>query len=142
MLKIKTKVWSWTGSVIPLSLLLFFFTVPHTLEDFSLGEPARNRVPAPVLAYVVAGLFALQSLAMYWAGQKDRRNYFIHAGLGIFWPLAAGTAQLPTILASNGFRAGFISIFYVVGMITVGLLLFLASLQALKSSRAQPQGNK
>ncbi len=38
-------------SVVILSLLLFFFTVPHTLEDFALGEPARNGVPAPALCF-------------------------------------------------------------------------------------------
>ena len=98
MSETKTKLSAWTGRVVILSLLLFFFAVPHTLEDFALGEPAKNGVPAVVLSFVVAGMFALQGLALFWAGQKDRRSYFIHAGLGIFWPLAAGIAQLPVIL--------------------------------------------
>ncbi len=127
----------WRLSVVGLSLLLIFFTIPHTLEDFSLSEPAKNGVPAPVLAYVVAGLFVLQGLALYWAGQKDRRGYFIHIGLGVFWPLAAGIAQLPTILTSNHFRSGLISVIYVVGMIVVSILLFLASIRALRVHGSQ-----
>lgn len=130
----------WAVSVVILSLLLIFFTIPHTLEDFSLGEPAKNGVPTWLLAYVVAGLFAFQGLALFLAGQNDRRSYFIHAGLGILWPLAAGVAQLPTILASSNYRSGFISVFYVLGMITVGVLLFLSSLRALRINRSQIMG--
>jgi len=133
MSETKPKLSAWAVSVVILSMLLIFFTIPHTLEDFALGEPAKNGVPAPVLATVVAGLFALQSLALFWAGQKDRRSYFIHAGLGIFWPLAAGSAQLPVILASSHYRSGFISVLYVGGMMVVGILLFLASIQSLRT---------
>lgn len=119
--------------MVALSLVLFFFAIPHTLEDFALGEPAKHGVPVQMLALLVAGLFALQGLALFWAGQGDRRSYFIHAGLGLVWPLAAGMAQLPVILASSSYRAGFISVLYVAGMIVIGILLFLASLQALRT---------
>lgn len=127
------KLSVWRRRVVILSLLLFFFAIPHTLEDFALGEPAEHRVPAQVLALVVAGLFAVQGLALFWAGQAERRSYFIHAGLGLLWPLAAGVAQLPVIVTSSNYRSGFISILYVVGMIVTGILLFLASLQALRA---------
>lgn len=86
MSETRTKISAWKGSVVILSLLLFFFAVPHTLEDFALGEPAKNGVPTVVLSFVVAGMFALQGLALFWAGQKDRRSYYVHAGLGIFGP--------------------------------------------------------
>jgi hypothetical protein len=137
MLETKSKSSRWTVSVVILSLLLFFFAVPHTLEDFALGEPAKNGVSAQVLALVVAGLFALQGLALFWAGQGERRSYFIHAGLGLLWPLAAGAAQLPVILASSNYRSGFLSVFYVAGMIAIGIFLFLASLQALRRNPGQ-----
>jgi hypothetical protein len=137
MLETKSKSSRWTVSVVILSLLLFFFAVPHTLEDFALGEPAKNGVSAQVLALVVAGLFALQGLALFWAGQRERRSYFIHAGLGLLWPLAAGAAQLPVILASSNYRSGFLSVFYVAGMIAIGIFLFLASLQALRRNPGQ-----
>jgi tryptophan-rich sensory protein len=142
MLETKRKLSVWTMSVVTLSLLLFFFAVPHTLEDFALGEPAKNGVPAPVLALVVSVLFALQGLALFWAGQQDRRSFYFHAGLGIVWPLAAGLAQLPVILTSSNYRSGFISILYVVGMIAIGVLLFLASLQALRTGGANTQAQK
>lgn len=129
----------WTLSVVVLSLILFFFAIPHTLEDFTVGEPMEKGVPLPVLSIIVAALFALQGLALFWAGQRDRRSYFVHAGLGILWPLAAGVAQLPVILSSSNYRSGFISVLYVAGMIAVGILLFLASLQALRATASSRQ---
>lgn len=129
----------WTVSVVVLSLILFFFAIPHTLEDFTVGEPMEKGVPLPVLSVIVAALFALQGLALFWAGQRDRRGYFVHAGLGILWPLAAGVAQLPVILSSSNYRSGFISVLYVAGMIAVGILLFLASLQALRATASSRQ---
>lgn len=130
----------WRRRVVILSLLLFLFAIPHTLEDFALGEPAENGVPAQALVLVVAGLFTLQGLALFWAGQGHRRNYFIHAGLGLLWPLAAGVAQLPVILTTTNYRSGFVSVLYVVGMIVIGILLLLASLQALRAgSQAQEE---
>lgn len=126
----------WKTSVEVLSLLLFFVTVPHTLEDFALGEPAKNGVPTPVLAAVIAGLLALQGLGLFWLGQNDRRGYYLHLGIGIFWPLAAGSAQLPVILTFQPYRSGLISLHYVFGMIILGLLLLLASSLGLKTSPA------
>lgn len=142
MSKTKRERSLWTRSMVVLSLLLFFFAVPHTLEDFALGEPVKNGVPAPVLALVVSGLFALQGLALFWAGQQERRSFYIHAGLGIVWPLAAGLAQLPVILNSSSYRSGFISVLYVIGMIATGILLFLTSLQALRADGARTQAQK
>lgn len=114
----------------PLAIAVLF-AVPHTLEDFALGEPAKNGVPTVVLSFVVAGMFALQGLALFWAGQKTAAVTMSTRGWE-FWPLAAGIAQLPVILASSNYRSGFISLAYVAGMIVIGILLFLASLQALK----------
>ncbi|MCX6077913.1 MAG: hypothetical protein NTW32_00080 [Chloroflexi bacterium] len=125
---------AWRTSVVVLSLLLIFVALPHTLEDFALGEPAKNGVPAPVLAGVIAGLFALQGLGLFFLGSDQRRGYFIHLGIGVFWPLAAGSAQLPVILTFQPYRAGFISLHYVFGMIILGILLFLASIQGLRTA--------
>lgn len=126
----RERIHARTRRVQVLSLLLFFFALPHTLEDFALGEPAKNGVPAPLLALLVASLFALQGLALFWLGRQRRSGYFLHAGLGIAWALAAGIEQLPVILAAGSYRSGWISVLYVAGMILIGVLLFLASLMA------------
>jgi len=134
MTKIKIRISLLSTGMVILSLLLFFFALPHTLEDFATGQPAKAGVPMIALAYVVAGIFALQGLGLFWVGRQMRRGYLIHAILGLFWPIAAGTAQLPSILSQgNGYRSGFISILYVGGMIVIGILLFIISLMALRA---------
>jgi len=135
MAKTRVKISLWGTLVVVLSLLLFFFTLPHTLEDFATGEPAKAGVPVFALAYVIAGMFALQALGLFWIGRQMHRGYIIHAFLGLFWPIAAGTAQLPIILSQPTYRAGFISVFYVGGMIVIGILIFIVSIFALAAGR-------
>jgi hypothetical protein len=135
MAKTKVKISHWGTGVVILSLLLFFFTLPHTLEDFATGKPAKAGVPAHVLAYVIAGIFALQGVGLFWVGRRLHRGYVIHALVGLFWPIAAGVAQLPKILSQGSYRAGFVSMFYVGGMIVVGILLCITSVLALVAGR-------
>ena len=135
MAKIRVKISLWGTLVVVLSLLLFFFALPHTLEDFATGEPAKAGAPVLVLAFVIAGMFALQALGLFWIGRQMRRGYIIHAFLGLFWPIAAGSAQLPTILSGVPYRAGFISVFYVGGMIVIGISLLLSSILVLRANR-------
>jgi hypothetical protein len=67
-----------------------------------------------------------------------RVAYRVHVLLGLFWPLAAGSAQLPKILSQGlAYRTGFISVFYVGGMIVIGILLFIVSILALKAGRSE-----
>ena len=133
----KKNISAWNFRILVLSLLLMFAAVPHTLEDFALGEPAKNGVALPVLAAVVAGLFTLQGLGLFSLGAQQRRGYFIHILLGIFWPLAAASAQLPVILTLQPYRFGFISTFYVISMIVLGILLLLASAIGLRMATRQ-----
>lgn len=118
--------------VVILSLLLMILTIPHVLEDFVLGEPAKNGVPELLLRGVVAGLITFQALGLYLLGGDHRPGYFIQLAVGLIWPLLAGIAQLPAILSFQPYRAGFSSIFFVIGMIVMGALLFLVSIKALR----------
>lgn len=122
----------WSQRVVPLSLLLLFFTIPHILEDFATGEPAEAGVPAPLISLVVSIVFFLQTVGLFWLGQGRRRGLYVQVGIGLFWPIASGFAQLPTILNETPYRAGAISVFYVGGMIVVGILLLLSSILALR----------
>ncbi len=117
----------WRQRVVILSLVLLFFTIPHTLEDFATGEPAEAGIPASILSLVISIIFFLQALGLYWLGQERRRGVVVHVGIGLFWPIASGFAQLPTILNETPYRSGAISVFYVAGMILVGILLLIAS---------------
>lgn len=124
---------NWDQRVVFLSLLLLFFTIPHTLEDFATGEPAETGIPAPLLSLVISIIFSLQSLGLFWLGKKLRRGLVVHVGIGFFWPIASGIAQLPTILSETPYRSGAISVFYVGGIIVVGIILSLSSIISLRS---------
>lgn len=115
-----------------LSLLLMVMVIPHTLEDFALGEPAKNGIPILILQVVVAALLTTQALGLYLLGGNHPKGYFIQMGVGLIWPLLAGSAQLPAILSGQPYRSGFSSVFFVLGMILIGVLLFLASIRGLR----------
>lgn len=134
------KLSMWTGRVAILSLLLLFFTLPHSLEDFSVGEPAEAGISEITLAFVVAGLIALQGAALFWLGERKTKGFVIHAVLGVLWPLAAGAAQLPVILAQDTYRSGTISVALVFGVIGVGILLLYASIRGWISKREFDKG--
>lgn len=119
---------------VTLSLLLFFFIIPHILEDFALGEPAKAGIPAPLLSFVISSIIFLQALALYWLGQIRRQGHIANIVVGLFWAFNAGLAQLPVILTGAPFRSGAISILYVVGLVSVGLLLGISSGLALKQA--------
>jgi len=123
----------WTQRVVVLSLALLFFTIPHTLEDFATGAPEEAGIPASLLSLVIALIFFVQALGLYWLGQKNRKGLFIHVGLGLFWPIASGFAQLPVIFNGYPYRAGILSMVFVFGMIILGLLMLLAAIKALRN---------
>ncbi len=127
----KDTVPKWVQRVIFFSLLLIFFTIPHTLEDFATGEPAARGIPVPALSLVVSTIFFLQAIGLLWLGRGERRGILIHLGIGLFWPIASGLTQLPAILSEATYRSGAISIIYVIGIIVIGSLLFASSIMSL-----------
>ncbi len=56
------------------------------LTNIVYTDLQSNPVPVFVLAYVIAGIFALQGLGLFWLGRQLRRGYVNHAFLGLFWP--------------------------------------------------------
>ena len=63
-----------------------------------------------------------------------RLGYLLHAAIGLFWPVASGVAQLPAIRSDTVYRSGFISVFYVVGIMVVGLTLLVLAVTAARKS--------
>jgi len=125
----------WVRILIPLSLALLYFSLPHTLEDFAAGEPLKKGVPAEALALIVSTLIAAQAVGLFWLGQARRKGLWVHAGLGMIWPLAAGFAQLPVILGPDPYRSGAISVLYVVSLLTIGPAISLLAILGLRADR-------
>lgn len=122
----------WTV-VAAVSVALLYFSTPHTLEDFALGEPLKRSVPAPAIAFVVSSLLAAQTLGLYWVAQRRRLGLWVHAVLGLLWAVAAGVAQVPDLTSGAPYRSGLLSAAYVLGIITLGAALLLSSLVALRA---------
>lgn len=135
-MSLTTNLTKWQQRVLILSLLLLFFTIPHTLEDFATGEPAEAGVPAPVLSLVVSTVFFVQAIGLYWLGRRQRRGLIAHIAIGLFWPIASGFAQLPSILDGATYRAGAISVIYVIGIILIGALLCISAINAVREGSA------
>ncbi len=123
-----------------LSIALVFFTLPHALEDFALGEPQARGIPAPAIATVVSILFAAQAAGLYWLGRGLARGLWAHVALGVIWPVASGLAQLPEIFGEEPYRSGALSVAYVLGIILVGASLLVASLLALRGRAERARG--
>lgn len=130
-IKVDTQTSRWRQVVITLSFLLFFFSIPHLLEDFAYGEPAAAGISATILSLVAATAIFVQALGLYWMGQGRRWGVWVHLAVGLFWPLGAGMAQLPDILAGTPYRAGLISVLFLAGMIVIGIALLVATVAAL-----------
>ena len=121
------------AAVVFLSVGLLFFSVPHTLEDFALGEPIKRGVPAPLVALVVSSLLAAQAFGVYSLGRRRVLGFYIHAVLGLVWAVAAGMAQLPELLNAATYRSGLLSAGYVLGIIAIGSALLIVSVSAIRS---------
>jgi hypothetical protein len=85
---------------------------------------------------VISALFALQAGGLYWLGRSRQRGLAAHLVVGLFWPIAAGFAQLPVLLNGEPYRDGLISVVYVLGIIVVGAALAISSVMALRSRGA------
>jgi hypothetical protein len=67
-----------------------------------------------------------------------RRGHVIQAILGSLWTIAAGAAQPPRILSQGiTYRAGFISVFLIGGLIVIGALLFIVSVLTPRAGRSE-----
>lgn len=135
-IKMGTQTARWRQAVVTLSFLLFFFSIPHLLEDFAYGGPAEAGISGTTLSLVAATAVFVQALGLYWMGQGQRRGIWAHLAVALFWPLGAGVAQLPDILDGAAYRAGLISVVFVAGMIAVGIALLAAAVGTLRRSEA------
>jgi hypothetical protein len=120
--------WPWLRA---LSVGLLFFTVPHALEDFLLGEPLKRGAPPMAVALVVATLVAAQAVGLQWLAQGRRAGLLAHVVIGLIWAGAAGAAQVPELVAPGTLRSGVPSVVAVVGMIVIGMTVGLWALAEL-----------
>lgn len=131
MTKVNARRGGGSMSVLILSLALFFFTVPHNVEDFAYGEPARFGLPPLVVVLGLSAVFAAQGLALFWTGGQSRRGLILHAVLGFSWAIAAVAAHVGELLQAGTYRTGLPSVVFLLGIVLVGAGLGVASILGL-----------
>ncbi len=89
-----------------------------------------------VISLVVSLLLAEQAQGLVWVGQQRGVGVLLHAVLGPVWALAAGSAQLPELFAAAPYRSGFMSATWVIGIITIGVVLGVVSARTWWRSRS------
>lgn len=134
----KTQGRKYSSAIVVLSLTLFFFTVPHNMEDFAYGEPARLGLPVLVVVLGVSAVLAAQGLALVWTGAGLRRGYILHAILGFSWAIAAVVAHVGEVLQPGGYRTGLGSFVFLGGIVIVGVGIGGASIASLRRARPSP----
>lgn len=126
----------WTIAVSVASLP---FVVPHVLEDFAEGIAPRVGLSTDLLALLLGGFLAIQSLGLVLVGQGRRVGFVITAAVGLVWVSGAVLDHGPALLAGR-FRAGPASVLWVVGLVlSQAACTILASCGA---GLARPRGQR
>lgn len=119
-----------------MSALSLLGIIPHVIEDFDHGIPARFGVLTHVGAAALAIAITLQVLAMIGSCDDGTRRAWSLAALtafGIAWALAA-IIDHPTAFTTDAFRDGFPSRLAVWLIVATQLFAAAFALRALTSS--------
>ena len=101
---------------IAASLASLPFIVPHVLEDFAEGIAQRVGLSTEVLALLLGGFLALQSLGLILVAQGKQEGFAVTFWIGLVW-VAGALADHGPALVVGSFRAGATSVLWVVGLI-------------------------
>jgi len=118
--------------VLGMSILTFFFTVPHAAEDFLHGEPARLGLSNSSMAFVLAVAYAVQALAVALSACQKPAGHWLHLAVGLVWGLGAAVIHLPEVLAPGPYREGLASHALLFALMLSTAALSVASFLALR----------
>lgn len=118
--------------VIGMSILTFFFTVPHAAEDFLHGEAARLGLSNTSMACGLAVAYAVQALALTLSARHKRAGHRLHLAVGLVWSVGAAVIHLPEVLAPGPYRDGLASHALLVALMLSTAALSVASFLALR----------
>lgn len=117
--------------VIGTSVINVLFTVPHSIEDFAYGVPARFGLDKLTAGVLLAMVYGAQVLGAAWAGRERRAGYWVNLALAAFWLLGAVFDHLGEVLFAYPYRAGAISKALEVGVMLTAAAWLLAAARAL-----------
>jgi hypothetical protein len=122
--------------IVPLSLLLFFLSLLHSIEDVLHGEPTRLGISTGVFSTGLALLYVFHGLCLYWLGKGRSSGLLGHMLLGLGWGISAIVVHAPEVLAPGVYRSGICSVGGLVGIALVGIALGITSAILLRRNQS------
>lgn len=115
--------------VIAFSLFSLPFILPHVVEDFAEEIAHRVGLSTAAGAFALGMYLALQSFGLVLVALGRRIGFLLTFWLGLIWVAGAVVDHTPAIWREGfGFRSGFFSLLWVVGLVcTQGLAAGLAA---------------
>ena len=117
--------------VVGLGVLALLVTLPHSLEDFVYGIPARFGLDVLTAGILLAAGYALHLVGMLLAARGSAWGYGINLLVGLGWLVGAVADHLSEVLYAAPYRAGLPSKVLEVGIMVVGAALAVVSALAL-----------
>ncbi len=117
----------WRGATALLGLVLLFFALAHSLEDFAYRVPEeRFDLDSTVAAVLLAGAFLVQGAVVMLAWRGWALGYLASLVVGGVWLLAAVLDHAGDLF-DDSFRESSASDVLILGVIVSSLLLALAA---------------
>ena len=109
--------------VIPLYMMLGFFSFPHLIDDFLYGIPEEFGLSVHT-TQILSGIFIILFLFILWGLALDKQIGYIGGMImGAFLALAGILKHLPQIIKPEPYWSGWFSEALIIGMIISGLTL-------------------
>lgn len=118
--------------VVPLYILLGFFSFPHLIDDFLYGIPEEFGISV-LAAQVMSGVFIIIFLLILWGLALEKRSGYIGAiTMGLFLALAGILKHIPLIVKPEPYWSGWFSEGLIIGMIVSGVALAVVAIFSLR----------
>ncbi|MGB3683445.1 MAG: hypothetical protein WA990_13295, partial [Rubrobacteraceae bacterium] len=93
-------------ALVAVALASFLVTLPHSVEDFVSGVPARFGVGVLTGGVLLGIGYAFHALGILLASHRRPSGYLINLLVGLGWFFGAVLDHLPDVLFTASYRAG------------------------------------
>ena len=140
-MKSRLKVAEGPATLVGVALASFLVTLPHSVEDFVAGVPARFGVGVLTGGFLLGLGYAVHALGILLTSHGRPSGYLINLLVGLGWFFGAVLDHLPDVLFTASYRAGVSSKLLEVLIMVFGIALAaLSSRLLLQHRRSRQQG--
>lgn len=125
------------AALVAVALASFLVTLPHSVEDFVSGVPARFGAGVLTGGFLLGAGYAFHAFGILLASHGRPSGYLINLLVGLGWFFGAVLDHLPDVLFSASYRAGAASKLLEVLVVFFGAALLGLSSRLLLDYRAK-----